>query len=211
MEILPTASIRYARVLLGGYLLCWVFLAYKPLYPDDWLLENVLVFLSLPVAVYSHRKIGHSKLALTALFAFMCLHAIGAHYTYAAVPYREWLGLEIDGRNHYDRFVHFLYGLLLMPVYREIFTRMTVLTGLWSFFVPVTFVMAHSEAYEIIEWQAALRFGGDLGQAYLGTQGDIWDAQKDSFAAAIGAVMGWVLYTAALRWGRNRGNQDRAT
>jgi putative membrane protein len=141
----------------------------------------------------------------------MCLHAIGAHYTYAAVPYREWLGLEIDGRNHYDRFVHFLYGLLLMPVYREIFTRMTVLTGLWSFFVPVTFVMAHSEAYEIVEWQAALRFGGDLGQAYLGTQGDIWDAQKDSFAAAIGAVMGWVLYTAALRWGRNRGNQDRAT
>jgi len=210
MANLPTATSRYSLSLLGIYILWWLFWAYQPVHPGDWLLENLLVFLALPLVVYSQLKVGHSTLALTCLFVFMCTHAVGAHYTYAEVPYREWLGMESVGRNHFDRLVHFLYGLLLMPVYREIFRRNAVLPDVWAFIVPITFVMAQSELYEIIEWQAAIRVGGDLGQAYLGSQGDVWDAQKDSSAAAMGAILGWFFYTGVLRRHRNTDSPDPA-
>lgn len=209
MVSLPPATPKYFLLLFGVYLLWWLFWAYLPLFPSDWLLENLLVFIAVPVLMFSQVKVGHSAFALTGVFVFLCLHAVGAHYTYAEVPYREWLGLESSGRNHFDRVVHFLYGLLLMPAFREIFNRMTTLSGIWAFIVPVTFVMAQSELYEIIEWQAALHVGGELGQAYLGTQGDVWDAQKDSSAAAIGAILGWFLYTWALRRDRSTDSTDR--
>lgn len=209
MASLPPAPSRYFRLLCGIYLLWWLFWSWQPLFPNDWLLENLLVFIAMPLVVFSQVKVKHSSLALTGVFTFLCLHAIGAHYTYAEVPYREWLGLASSGRNHFDRIVHFLYGLLLMPAFREMFNRKTALSGIWAFVVPVTFVMAQSELYEIIEWQAALRVGGDLGQAYLGTQGDIWDAQKDSSAAAVGAVLGWLIYAVVLKLHRNTDSTDR--
>lgn len=195
----PGASPRYALGLLVVYLCWWVVLAVNPLYPDDWLLENVLVAIAVPLACYSHLRIQFSTYTLGALFLFLCLHALGAHYTYAEVPYRQWLGLATDGRNHFDRGVHFLFGLLVMPAYLELLSRRAALQGIWRAIVPIAFLMAQSELYEIIEWQAALRFGGELGMAYLGTQGDVWDAQKDSAAAALGAVTGLLMYKAAFR------------
>lgn len=200
-----TASPRLALTLLAIYLCWWAVLAVDPKYPEDWLLENMLVAIAVPLAWYSHLRIRFSRYALVALFLFLCLHALGAHYTYAEVPYREWLGLSMDGRNHFDRAVHFLFGLLVMPAYLELLARRANLQGVWRIIVPIAFVMAQSELYEIIEWQAALRFGGELGMAYLGTQGDIWDAQKDSALAALGAALGLLTYNAALRLHRRPG------
>jgi putative membrane protein len=92
--------------------------------------------------------------------------------------------------------VHFLYGALLVHPIRELVVRATGLRGFWSYFVPFDLTMSTSATYELIEWGAAAVFGGDLGVAYLGTQGDPWDAQKDMSLAALGAV----LSTLAIAW-----------
>lgn len=187
---------RYAAILLGLYLAWWLALAVAPWYRADWLLENVLVFVGLPIIVGVHRRL--SRAALTALFVFLLLHAVGAHYTYAEVPYDAWaraltgeslnsvLGLE---RNHFDRLVHFLYGLLVTPAAIELLDQRVVSRGAWRYLLPFTLMSAQASIYEIIEWGAAEVFGGDLGQAYLGTQGDVWDAQKDSALMVLGVLI----------------------
>lgn len=189
----------YPLALLALFAAWWLVLAMAPKYPQDWLLENLLVFIALPLLAWSWRRLRFSNLAYTAIFIFFCLHAVGAHYTYAEVPYANWLssltGIELaDGRNHFDRAIHFSYGLLMMPAVVELLQARGSLVGIWRNLLPVMFIMSNSELYEIIEWQAAMIFGGDLGQAYLGTQGDIWDAQKDSAMAAIGALIGICAY-----------------
>jgi len=128
----------------------------------------------------------------------MSLHEIGSHYTYANVPYdsfliahfdfslNEYLGWE---RNNFDRIVHFLYGLLLAYPVRELYCRVANASGFWSYFFPLELTMATSMMYELVEWGAAEAFGGELGMAYLGTQGDIWDAHKDMAFASLGALI----------------------
>lgn len=96
------------------------------------------------------------------------------------------LGLE---RNHFDRLVHFSYGFLLAYPLRELFVRVADARGFWGYFLPLDIVMSSSMLYELVEWGAASAFGGELGQAYLGTQGDIWDAHKDMLLASLGAVL----------------------
>ncbi|MBK6726967.1 MAG: DUF2238 domain-containing protein [Xanthomonadales bacterium] len=205
----PTASTapssRYPLTLLGVFLAWWTLLAIAPWYRQDWLLENLLVFIAVPLLVWSYRRMRFSNLAYTLLFVFFCLHEIGAHYTYAEVPWSSWLksltgwdAMDALGmsRNHYDRVIHFSYGLLVVPAVAELLEARGPLRSWWRNLVPILFIMSNSELFEMIEWQAAEIFGGELGQAYLGTQGDIWDAQKDSAMAMIGAVVGLWAY----RW-----------
>jgi putative membrane protein len=190
---------RYPLVLLVAFIAIFAALAIAPWYPQDWLLENLLVLIAVPGLVLAYRRLRFSNFAYTCLFVFFVLHEIGAHYTYSEVPWREWLaaitGAEAvaEGRNHYDRFVHFAYGLLLMPAVRELIEARMSPQGLWRWVMPLFFVMAHSVIYEMIEWIAAVLFGGELGVAYLGTQGDEWDAQKDMALATAGAVTALVL------------------
>jgi putative membrane protein len=187
---------RYPILLLSLYLGWWCFLAISPWYREDWLLENVLVFVGLPVAILVHRRL--SRGALTALFLFFVLHALGAHYTYEKVPYDLWseaaFGTSISDllglhRNHFDRLVHLLYGLLVTPAFMQLLDANIVMRGGWRYLIPLTFMASQSALYEVIEWGAAVVFGGDLGQAYLGTQGDVWDAQKDSALALLGSLV----------------------
>jgi len=190
---------RYPLVLLVAFIAIFAALGVAPWYPQDWLLENLLVLIAVPGLVLAYRRLRFSNFAYTCLFVFFVLHEIGAHYTYSEVPWREWLaaitGAEAAaaGRNHYDRFVHFAYGLLLMPAVRELIEARMSPQGLWRWLMPLFFVMAHSVIYEMIEWIAAVLFGGELGAAYLGTQGDEWDAQKDMALATAGAVTALVL------------------
>jgi len=182
---------RYPLALLGAFAAIWTALAIAPWYRQDWLLENVVVFVAVGVFVKTYRSLRFSNFAYTCLFVFLVLHEIGAHYTYSEVPWREWLpDGGPAGRNHYDRFVHFCYGLLIFPAVWELFEARTSPRGLWRYLMPVLFVMSHSVIYEMIEWLAAELFGGELGVAYLGTQGDVWDAQKDMALAAAGALAG---------------------
>ena len=185
-------------MLLALYLLIWVALALRPKYRQDWALENLLVIVALPLLIVGYRRLRFSDAACACLFIFFCLHAIGAHYTYSEVPYDEWLrtltGRSLDSmfgwqRNHYDRVVHLAYGLLLAPAAVQLLDRRAPQEGLWRWLLPVLFLASHSVIYEVVEMTAALMFGGDLGVAYLGTQGDEWDSQKDMALAAGGAVI----------------------
>jgi putative membrane protein len=91
-------------------------------------------------------------------------------------------------RNHFDRMVHFSYGLLLAYPIRELFLRVAAVRGFWGYFLPMDVTMSTSMMFELFEWGAAELFGGDLGIAYLGTQGDVWDAHKDMGLASLGAL-----------------------
>jgi putative membrane protein len=200
---------RYPAALLAAFVAIFVALAIAPWYRHDWLLENLLVLVAVPLLVANYRRLRFSNFAYTCLFVFFVLHEIGAHFTYSAVPWREWLGAQgsgatLAGRNHYDRFVHFAYGLLLMPAAVELVEARMPPRGLWRWLTPLLIIMSHSVIYEMIEWAAATVFGGDLGAAYLGTQGDEWDAQKDMALATAGAITGLMLLAIGGRLPRRR-------
>ncbi len=189
---------RFALATLILYLLIWAALAIDPSYRHDWLLENLLVFIGVPFFVLLHFFLPLSRISYVLLFLFMSLHAVGAHYTYSEVPYDQWFAAftgstlnEMLGweRNHFDRLVHLCWGLLLAYPVREIFVRVADARGFWGYLFPLLVVISTSAIYELIEWGAAIRFGGDLGAAFLGTQGDIWDAHKDMALASLGSLV----------------------
>ncbi|HZF16972.1 MAG TPA: DUF2238 domain-containing protein [Steroidobacteraceae bacterium] len=197
---------RYLWLLAIGYLVIWALLAINPLYRSDWLLENALIFVGIGVIVATYKPLPLSRVSYTLIFVFLCLHTIGAHYTYAEVPYDAWLkshvGTSIGDltgahRNYYDRLVHFCYGLLLAYPIREVFLRVANVKGFWGYFLPLDLTMSTSMLYELMEWGAAEIFGGNLGPAFLGTQGDVWDAQKDMACASLGALIAMFI-TAAI-------------
>jgi len=190
---------RFLSILLALFCVVFTALAVAPSYRADWLLENWLVFALVALLVASYPRAPLSRGSYLAIFVFLCLHELGAHYTYSEVPYDRWLEVAVGRslnatmgweRNHYDRLVHFLYGALIAYPIRELFLRLTDDRGFWSYFVPLNLVVATSAWYELIEWAAAATFGGDLGMAYLGTQGDVWDAHRDTALATLGAALG---------------------
>jgi putative membrane protein len=197
---------RYVLALAALLAALWVPLAFSPYDRHDWILENVLLVLGIAFLAATYRAFPLSRVSYTLIFLFLCLHTIGAHYTYAEVPYDKWwqaltgrtfnslIGWE---RNNFDRVVHFSYGLLLAYPIRELFLRIGNVRGFWGYFLPLDLTMSTSMLYELIEWAAAVVFGGDLGMAYLGTQGDVWDAQKDMAVASLGALISMCI-TAAI-------------
>ena len=204
-------SYAYPATLLCAFCIVWTALAIAPLYRQDWLLENVVVLTTVPLFVATIARLRFSNVAYTLLFIFLFAHEIGAHFTYSSVPYdqlfRDLTGQSVDTslgftRNHYDRLVHFLYGFLLLPLATELFEAKAHLRGLLAFWTPVLFIEATSAIFELIEWLAAVAFGGELGQAYLGTQGDVWDAQRDMALALLGAVL---MQSALTVWRKLRG------
>lgn len=194
---------RYHRFLLGVFLVVWIWSAINPKFPEDWLLENYLMFVFVPLIVLSGWYLRFSNVSYTLITVFLLLHVVGAHYTYSEVPFgytlQEWLGAS---RNMYDRLVHFSFGLLLAYPIREAFTRVARARGVWGFYLPFDVTLAFSAAYEIIEWLAAESVNPEAGLAFLGTQGDIWDAQKDMLAAGSGAALA-MFVVALFNWAYN--------
>ncbi|MGE3481977.1 MAG: DUF2238 domain-containing protein [Gammaproteobacteria bacterium] len=189
---------RYLLMLTLLFLAEWLLLAIDPNYRSDWLLENVLPLVFLGVLWLMVGRLPLSRISYTLIFLFLFIHEVGAHYTYAEVPYDAWFRAltgtgfnELVGweRNNFDRIVHFLYGLLLFYPIREVYFRVARADGFWGYFLPLDFAMSTSMVYELVEWAAAEVFGGELGMAYLGTQGDIWDAHKDMLLASAGAFI----------------------
>ena len=196
---------RHAFFLLCLFAIWWGVLALKPVDRHDWMLENMLLLPAGALVAWGWKRRLFSRLSHTLIFVFLCLHEVGAHYTYSEVPYNEWTQAlfgrqlnEVFGweRNHYDRLLHFLYGLLCAYPCREIFMRVAQVKGFWAYFLPLDFMTSTSALFELIEWAAATVFGGDLGQAYVGTQGDIWDAQKDIALAMLGTFIAMTVIAA---------------
>lgn len=204
---------RYVLGLLALFVVIWGALAIHPRNRGDWALENALLIVFAAVLLATYRRLPFSRLSYTLIFLFLCLHSVGAHYTYAQVPYDSWaraltghslneaLGWQ---RNNFDRIVHFCYGLLLAYPIREMFLRVANVRGFWGYFLPLDLTMSTSMLFELAEWAVVELVASDLGTAYLGTQGDPWDAQKDMALASLGALIAMLL-TAAVnaRWQRD--------
>ncbi len=200
---------RLLHILIGVYAIVWIIAAIKPLHPDDWLLENVLVVTFIPLLALTYKRFSLSDMSYVLITAFMILHAVGAHYTYSEVPFGFSLQQAFDfSRNHYDRIVHFSFGLLMAYPVREIFLRVANTKGFWAYYLPLDVTLAFSAVYEIVEWLAASATNPELGAAYLGTQGDQWDAQKDIGLAATGALICMIL-TAVIRTVRAKRAQEK--
>lgn len=184
-------SDRVPAACLAVYLVVWVVCAIRPLYRTDWLLENLLTFAAVPALVLTFRRFRFSDRAYLQITLFMILHAIGGHYTYAQVPLGFWLQQLLGlARNHYDRIVHFSFGLLMLRPMRELgFRHVSGLGRFGNVYFATAGVGLWSMLYEVIEWIVAAIVDPQAGSAYLGTQGDEWDAQKDMALAVLGAFL----------------------
>jgi len=156
----------------------------------NWILENTLVFLFLGFITFNYKKFQFSDLSYLLICVYLCLHVYGSKYTYAENPFGYWLKEALDlSRNHYDRIVHFSFGFLLAYPMREMFLKWLKFPTWVAWTLPIEITLSISGFYELIEWAVADVFFKAQGDAYLGTQGDIWDAQKDIFLAFIGAIL----------------------
>ncbi len=190
---------RLLQILLAWYVLFWIVMAASPLDRTDWVLENILVFAALGLLVGTYKIFPLSDLSYILITFFMTLHTIGSHWTYAQVPLGFWIQEAFGlSRNHFDRIVHFCFGLLMAYPIREVFLRVASVRGFWAYYLPFDVALAFSGAYEIMEWLVAAMVAPEAGDAWLGTQGDIWDAQKDMGLAAVGAFVSMTT-TAILR------------
>jgi putative membrane protein len=184
-------SARYPLALLGLLLLIVVWSGIAPKARFDWAIDNALGLILLLLVALSGRYFRLSNISYTAMFVFMALHIIGTRWTYSETPLgytlARWFG-ETQ-RNHYDRLIHFAFGLCFAYPVREVCLRIADMRGFWGLYVPFDVTMALSALFEILEMAIAIFIGGDQGIDYIGSQGDVWDAQKDMLLAGMGAVV----------------------
>jgi putative membrane protein len=182
-------SSRYEIALLiaAGAVLVWSGLAPRDRF--TWLLEVAPVLIGAPILVALRRRFRLTRLVYTLLWIHAIILMIGGKYTYAEVPFGFWLQDAFGfSRNHYDRIGHFAQGFIPAMLAREVLIRRSPLGGShWLPFLVVCFCLAFSALYELIEFWTALATG-EAAEAFLGTQGDVWDTQWDMQMALIGAV-----------------------
>ncbi|MBK9317576.1 MAG: DUF2238 domain-containing protein [Bacteroidetes bacterium] len=167
---------------------------------SNWILENVLVFLFLPFLIITYKRYQFSDVSYLLFCIYLCLHVYGSKYTYAENPFGYWLQEAFhSSRNHYDRIVHFSFGFLLAYPMREMFLRWLSYPKWVSWVLPIEITLSISAFYELIEWAVADVFFKAQGDAYLGTQGDVWDAQKDIMLGFSGAILDTTIVTVVKR------------
>ena len=172
------------------FLLIWISTFIGTTDMKNWLMENTLVFLFLGLLIFSYKKQQFSDLSYLLITIYLCLHVYGSKYTYADNPFGYWLqDVFHSQRNFYDRIVHFSFGFLLAYPMRELFLNYYKFPAWVAWSLPIEITLSISGFYELIEWAVADVFFPAQGDAYLGTQGDIWDAQKDIFMAFLGAIL----------------------
>jgi putative membrane protein len=160
--------------------------------PDlsNWMLENTLVLLALAALASTYRRMQFSDLSYLLIFVYLSLHVYGSMYSYSENPLGWWLTDRFAlARNPYDRIVHFSFGFLLAYPMRELFLVALKWPTWVAWVLPIELTMSISALYELVEWAVADLFFPDQGVAFLGTQGDLWDAQKDIAMAFTGALI----------------------
>jgi putative membrane protein len=193
-EPLPFRDNRLLQLMVAWLLLFWLAMAVEPYDRFDWFLENLLVVIYGVLLVATYRRFRFSNLSYGLFTLFLTLHLVGAHYTYSETPFGFWLQ-EVGGfqRNHYDRLVHFAYGLLSAYPFWELLVRAARTRPVWAKFVAPALILAFSAFFELLEAAVAMIVSPEAGDAYLGTQGDVWDAQHDMFLGFLGAIIAMVM------------------
>jgi putative membrane protein len=203
-----SSSLRTNRFLLALaliYGIIWIFLAFAPRDRAAWVLENLLVVFFVGALVFTFGRFTFSNRSYFLIATFLSLHAVGAHYTYAQTPFGEWLKEALDlSRNHFDRIIHFSFGLLMAYPTREVLLRVGQVPRAAALWLAVATVLAASTVFEIVEALAAEVVSPGGGPQWLGGQGDVWDAQSDMLLALIGASAAMLL-----TWSRGISNSRR--
>lgn len=176
--------------LLAWYLMLSGWTAYRPVDQEFWAIASILPALLVAGLIAMHRWMPLSTASYVLITGFLSLHTIGVHYTYAEVPIGAWMDQSLHlGRNHFDRVVHFSFGFLLAYPMEEAFRLLAHARGWLLYYLPVMTVLGLSGLWEILESWVASSVHPELGITYLGSQGDLWDAQKDMAAAFYGALL----------------------
>ncbi|PWI13412.1 hypothetical protein DI272_04155 [Streptomyces sp. Act143] len=186
-----TAVRRPLPVPLAGAVVVGLALsAWDPRDRTTWLLETVWVLVGLPLIVLVWRRFPLTGLLCCLLAVHAVVLMVGGHYTYAQVPLGNWLRDELGlERNPYDRFGHLMQGFVPAVLVREVLSRTSPLRGSrWLGPLTVCACLAFSAVFEMLEWLAAV-IGGQAADAFLATQGDVWDTQWDMFCALVGATV----------------------
>ncbi|MDP6387470.1 MAG: DUF2238 domain-containing protein [Planctomycetota bacterium] len=185
---------RTQALFFGAYLALFALCALNPYDRSVWWAENLPIMLLVGVIAWVQRFHSFSKLSYGMMFFLLALHTVGGHYTFSRVPFdfvTETFGFE---RNHFDRVAHFTVGFYAYPL-AEIIQRRKLVNTRWLLYLfPVFSIVSLAAAYELFEWRYALTAEPDAGLAVLGSQGDIWDAQKDILADTLGAVFAVSLF-----------------
>ncbi len=181
----------------------WLFLffaallwsAINPKDPFTWFLEVVPALIGFVLIVLTYKKFPLTPLLYTLILIHMIILMVGGHYTYAEVPLFDWIK-EVLGqsRNNFDKVGHFMQGFEPAILAREILIRKEIISGsrVWLNYIVLSIVLGFSAFYELIEWWVALATGDDA-EAFLGTQGYVWDTQSDMMFALIGAIVALLL------------------
>jgi len=188
MDLKP--SQKLLSTLLGVYVLLCAVLAIAPIDRPTWFVENLTVWIIVSVLLFLYyRGIRFSNTAYLLMSVLIFLHTIGGHYTFAEVPF-DWItnlfGFE---RNHYDRIAHFTVGFYAYPIAEWLLEKRLVANRFLLFTYPVFVIATIAMSYEFVEWIFAVNAAPDAAADYLGSQGDIWDAQKDMLADTLGALI----------------------
>ena len=173
-------------------------LAWSAINPKDqftWFLEVAPALIGFMLIVLTYEKFPLTPLLYTLILIHMIILMVGGHYTYAEVPLFDWIKEALDqSRNNYDKVGHLAQGFIPAILAREILLRKNIVQGskIWLNYIILSIVLAFSAFYELIEWWVALGTGEDA-EAFLGTQGYVWDTQSDMMFALIGAVVALIL------------------
>lgn len=165
----------------------------NPAFPEVWFAEIVPIILIFLPLLITYKHFRFSNAAYLFMSCWLILHTVGAHYTFANVPF-EWFSELIGSeRNHFDRFAHFSIGFYAYPI-AEYLSRKGHCSPFLAGLFGLCAIMAIAAGYEIIEWWYAVLAGGEAGIEFLGSQGDIWDAQQDMLADTLGAITSLIFF-----------------
>jgi putative membrane protein len=186
--------LRLRTILFALFLAIFVWSAIRPHDYFTWLLELFPAIIGAVLLIATRNRFPLTPLLYVLLFVHAVILAVGGHYTYALVPFGDWMRAAFGfTRNHYDRIGHLAQGFVPAILAREILLRRNVVRGRgWLFVIIVSICLAFSALYELLEWTAAATTG-EKAEAFLGTQGDVWDTQKDMALALTGAVAAQLL------------------
>jgi len=180
---------------LGIFFAALIWSGFNPKDTFTWFLEVVPALIGFVLIVLTYKKFPLTPLLYTLILIHMIVLMVGGHYTYAEVPLFDTIKeLLHQARNNYDKVGHFMQGFMPAILAREILIRKHIVTAskLWLNYIILSIVLAFSAFYELVEWWVALATGDDA-EAFLGTQGYVWDTQSDMMYALIGGIMALIL------------------
>ena len=189
---------RLPLILLGILIVIFIFTGiYAQGGRLNWFLEVLPAFIGILFLIATYKKFPMSNWVYYCVFFHSLILVYGGFYTYANTPLGNWAKVTFDlSRNHYDRIGHLAVGLFPVFIIKEVLLRKTKLErNAWFIFIVLSIVLAIAAAWELVEWWTTWFVASDVGQAYLGSQGDIWDAQWDMLLAVVGAIISLVLFS----------------